>query len=121
MNNRRTFLKQAAVLPLAPGLAPAGPQASSVRPYGEQMPDMLLSYLARKTNALATEWDRKRAQIHTPAALEERNRFVRARCIEMIHGLPERTPLNPVIVRAHERDGYRVESLMFESRPNFWV
>jgi hypothetical protein len=39
----------------------------------------------------------------------------------MIHGLPERTPLNPVIVRVLEREGYRIESLMFESRPNFWV
>src|SRR5207247_10478526 len=44
-----------------------------------------------------------------------------ARCTEMIHGLPERTPLNPVIVRVLEREGYRIESLMFESRPNFWV
>ena len=78
---------------------------------------MLLAYLQNKTNALAAEWDRKRAQIRTAAALEDRNRFVRERCKEMIHGLPDRTPLNPVIVRVLERDGYRIESLMFESRP----
>ena len=91
------------------------------QPYSVQMPDMLLAYLAGRTNALAAEWDRKRAQITSPAALEQRNRFVRARCIEMIHGLPERTPLNPVVLRTHERDGYRIENVMFQSRPNFWV
>src|SRR6476660_6210975 len=121
MSDRRTFLQQLAALPLAPSLSAAPAKAPHARGYGEEMPDMLLAYLQNKTNALAAEWDRKRAQIRTAAALEERNRFVRERCKEMIHGLPERTPLNPVIVRVLERDGYRIESLMFESRPNFWV
>ena len=121
MSDRRTFLQQVAAIPLAASISPASAKAAQVRGYGEEMPDMVLSYLQKKTNALSAEWDRKRAQIHTPAALEERNRFVRARCTNMIHGLPERTPLNPVIVRVLERDGYRIESLMFESRPNFWV
>jgi cephalosporin-C deacetylase-like acetyl esterase len=122
MNNRRTFLKQAAALPaLSAAAAQQSDKAAPLRPYSREMPDMLLSYLAKKTNALAAEWDRKRAAIRTPAALEERNRFVRARCIEMIHGLPERSPLDSVTVRVHERDGYRIENIMFQSRPNFWV
>lgn len=121
MSNRRTFLKQAAALPLSPALLPAQHQTAPVRSYGEEIPEMLLNYLAQKTNALAAAWDRKRAAIRTPAALEERNRFVRARCIEMIHGLPERTPLEPVVVRVLEREGYRIECVMFQSRPNFWV
>src|SRR5947207_928291 len=121
MSDRRTFLQQVAAIPLAASISPASAKPAQVRGYGEEMPDMLISYLQKKTNALAAEWDRKRAQIRTPGALEERNRFVRARCTEMIHGLPARTPLNPVIVRVLERDGYRIESLMFESRPSFWV
>jgi cephalosporin-C deacetylase-like acetyl esterase len=115
MSTRRTFLKQAAALPFVPSVA------FGVGPYSENMPDMLLTYLARKTNALAAEWNEKRAQIRTPAAFAERNQFVRTRCIEMIHGLPERTPLNPTVVKVHEREGYRIESVMFESRPNYWV
>ena len=104
-----------------PAALPAPLPASAVRPYSETMPDMLLSYLAGKTNALAAAWDAKRAAIRTPAALVERTRFVRACCIEMIHGLPERTPLRPVVVRVNQREGYRIESVMFESRPDFWV
>jgi len=115
MSSRRTFLKQAAALPLAGGAA------FSAAPYSASMPDMLLSYVAKRTNALAAQWDEKRAQIRTAAALMERNRFVRARCREMIHGLPERTPLDPVVVRVNHRDGYRIESVMFQSRPNYWV
>jgi hypothetical protein len=37
----------------------------------------------------------------------------------MIHGLPERTPLNPMVVRVNQREGYRIESAMFKSRPNY--
>src|SRR5262249_1203950 len=36
-------------------------------------------------------------------------------------GLPERHALSPVVVRTTQRDGYRIENVMFESRPNFWV
>jgi len=79
--------------PVVPVLAAA--PSTPVRSYGDEMPDMLLRYLANRTNTLAAAWDRKRAQMRTPGELEERNRFVRARLIEMIHGLPERPPLSP--------------------------
>jgi cephalosporin-C deacetylase-like acetyl esterase len=119
--NRRTLLQQVAAIPFAKSLLAAPAKLPQVRSYGDETPDMVLAYLEKKTNGLAAEWDGKRAQIRTPAAMEERNRFVRARCTEMIGGLPGRTPLNPVIVRVLERDGYRIECLMFESRPNFFV
>ena len=123
MSDRRTFFKQAAAMTIAPSALPALSSAAVEprRSYEAEMPDMALRYLSSQTNALAAEWDRKRAEIRTPAALEERNRFVRARCIEMIHGLPERNPLDPAVVRVHDREGYRIESVMFQSRPGFWV
>jgi cephalosporin-C deacetylase-like acetyl esterase len=124
VSDRRTFLKQAAAVVSAPSLSPAISLAAANKPtgsYNDEMPDMLLHYLAKKSNELSAEWDRKRAQIRTSAALEERNRFVRARCIEMIHGLPKPNPLDATTVRVHQRDGYRIENVMFQSRPNFWV
>jgi hypothetical protein len=108
MHNRRTFLKEAAVLPLLRSLEAAAS-------YGVEMPDMAVSYLASRINQLAAEWDRKRSLIRTPGALAERSAYVRAKCIDMIHGLPERTPLDAVVVRTHERDGYRIECILFQS------
>lgn len=41
--------------------------------------------------------------------------------VERLGGFPERTPLNPHSVARYERDGYIVEKVVFESRPNFHV
>jgi cephalosporin-C deacetylase-like acetyl esterase len=84
-------------------------------------PDMLLAHVAAKLNALAAAWDQRREQIHSAADVEARNRYVREKFKEMIHGYPERTPLAPRTVAFHDRDGYRIENVMFQSRPNFWV
>jgi cephalosporin-C deacetylase-like acetyl esterase len=85
------------------------------------VPDMVVSSLSIGLNNLSAQWDRKRQEIRTPETLHTRNRFVRQKFIEMIGGLPEKTPLNPATVRVLKRDGYSIEVLMFQSRPDFWV
>ncbi len=113
--NRREFLGQASMLACALGTPPA-PQS-----YSRELPDMLLGYLAKRLNALAATWDAKRAALGSPADIQARNSAVRGAVRGMIHGLPERTPLNAQVTRVQEHAGYRVENLMFESRPAFWV
>jgi cephalosporin-C deacetylase-like acetyl esterase len=116
---RRTFLAAA-------GLALEGVVARAQTPatapsYAREYPDMLLAHLSRKLNAHAARWDRERDAIRTAAALERRNRFVREKYLEMLHGYPEKTPLKPVIAKTAQRHGYRVENVSFESRPDFIV
>src|SRR5207302_517508 len=77
-----------------------------------QMPDMLLTHLSGKLNALAAHWDEQRAKIRTAADLDTRNRFVREKFRGMIHGLPERGALSPMVTATHQRQGYRVENVM---------
>ncbi len=48
---------------------------------------------------------------------EERRRFF----LDRIGPLPERTPLNPVVVGTLQGNGYRVEKILLESRPGFHV
>ncbi len=91
------------------------------RSYAHDYPDMLFSWLAQRLNALADEWDSKREVLNTPADIEARNRFVREKFLGMIHGFPQRSPLNARVIRSAESDGCRIENLMFESRPDFWV
>ncbi len=124
--NRRQFLQWAGALPLASGLLRAplafGQEtAAGAHSYDEELPDMLVSYICDKANKLAAKWDQVRSQIHTAADMQQRNRFVREKLREMLGGFPERNPLNPVVTRTQQRRGYRVENVMFQSRPNFWV
>lgn len=89
--------------------------------YAEQFPDMLVSYLIAQVNALAAKWDVVRNEIKSSKGAEERSRYVRQKMLEMIGGLPQETPLNPDVTGVLQRDGYRIENVTYESRPDFWV
>ena len=52
---------------------------------------------------------------------EARRVQLRRKMVESIGGLPARTPLNPKVCATVDRDGYRIEKVLFESRPNFHV
>jgi cephalosporin-C deacetylase-like acetyl esterase len=80
--------------------------------------DRYLTAIARQT---WTSRDATIASIRTPAEVEQRQQFVRAKLVELLGGFPERNPLNARITGSFARDGYRVEKLIFESRPKFYV
>ena len=69
-------------------------------------------------------FDRREAEyekIKTPedvAAYQER---MRQFFTDKLGGWPERTPLNAKTVGRRERDGYRIEKVIFESRPRHYV
>ncbi len=109
--NRRAFLALAGAAGL-PGGAPATPPD----PRRE-----LAGYLAGDLQALAAEWDARRARIRTAAQLEARNRFVRAKVREMLGRAIARCPLEAEVLAVLRRNGYHVENLAFQSRPGLWV
>ena len=119
--NRREFLLEGSALAAGLGVAPGAARAAKAETAPERPPDMLLSYLTGRLNTLSAAWDQKRSLIRTPADLEARNRFVREKFKQMLGAYPERTPLQPVVVSSREREGYRVENIMFQSRPDYWV
>jgi len=82
---------------------------------------MLDAYL---TAMAQRHWLERRAQIRamdSPAAVERRQAYIRETVAASIGGFPERTPLAARITGTFERDGYRVEKLIFESMPGFPV
>ena len=115
---RRDFIKAGLLAPVTMQL-PA--HAETAQSYIADSPDMAVAYLTGKLNQLAAKWDAVRERIQTPQQIEERNRFVREKVGEMLGGYPERNPLQAVVVRTQQRHGYRVENVMYQSRPNFWV
>jgi hypothetical protein len=50
-----------------------------------------------------------------------RRKLVWAKILESIGGLPERAPLNPRIVGVIDRGDYKIEKIIFESQPQFFV
>ena len=120
-HSRRDFISRAGALASGVGLAPLRLGAQRAPSYREEMGDMLVAWLASRLNALDARWDQERDRIKTPRQLEARNLFVREKVREMIHGLPEIRNMASRTVGSFERRGYRVENVMFESRPNFWV
>ena len=77
------------------------------------LPDYLKREAAKRLEA--------RPRIASAAALAERQRYVRERMLAALGGLPERTPLNARTVGVLEREGYRIEKVIFESQPRFYV
>ena len=69
-------------------------------------------------------FDRRAAEIEkltTPELIGERQQAMRAFFIEQLGGWPERAPLNARITGTLDADGYRVEKVVFESRPGLHV
>lgn len=80
--------------------------------------DRYLTVLAKQC------WQRRAqavARISTPEQVAERQAYIRSKVLEALGGFPEKTPLNARITGTLERDGYRVEKLIYESLPRFYV
>jgi cephalosporin-C deacetylase-like acetyl esterase len=83
---------------------------------------MLPEYLNRRVFSLLDARQEKIRQIRTPEDLAARRAYVRERMLAALGGLPsERTPLNAKVVATLDRDGYRIEKVVFESQPRFYV
>lgn len=80
---------------------------------GRDLRQALGDYLRREAAAL-----RPNREGQDSAA---RKQLLRAKFLEGIGGLPERTPLNAKVVGVIEHDGYKIEKIIFESQPRFYV
>jgi cephalosporin-C deacetylase-like acetyl esterase len=94
--------------------------ADTVAPEG-QLRDELHRYLTAEAEKYWTARKAKVAGIKTAAQVSERGQFIRRAMTEAIGGFPEKTPLNARITGGFTRDDYRVEHVVFESQPKFYV
>jgi hypothetical protein len=82
---------------------------------------MLPQYLMKIALGCLESRRQRVAQLAAPEDIAHRQAYVRDVIIKAIGGLPERTPLNSKIVGTLDRDGYKIEKVIFESQPNFFV
>lgn len=82
---------------------------------------MLHAYLLAEAKK---HFDARRAEVaalKTPDDVRKRQELLRTRMIDALGGFPDKTPLNAKTVGKTERDGYRIEKVIYESRPNHHV
>jgi dienelactone hydrolase len=132
---RRDFLQTAGLglvgLPLmqsffgSTGLAAAQTAAPATTaaslPQLNRFPRMMQEWLVAEVRAAETRGNARRDALKTKADAEAYVKSVQERIRECFGPLPEKTPLNAKVTKILERDGYRIENIVFESRPNFMV
>jgi len=82
---------------------------------------MLYEYLTLIAHETLQERQRVVGTIGTRRQVEERQEEIRAKIHSMMGSLPERTPLEAQVTGSFEREGYRVEKVVYQSRPRYYV
>lgn len=90
-------------------------------PDFEHIKNMLPDYLNKIGLEFLDGRQRTVSQISTAAQVAGRRAYVRERMLSSLGGLPDRSPLKARVVGSFEREGYRVEKVIFESQPRFYV
>lgn len=84
--------------------------------------DQLKQHVYALSLAAFAEGDRQRDALENQEAIRERQQKIREVLLTGLGGLPSsETPLNPRITGIIEADGYCIEKVIFESRPNHFV
>lgn len=78
-------------------------------------------YLRQQARREFENWKREYEQRKTAEQVAEYQKRLREKFIEVLGGLPNRTPLNPQVTGVVKRDGYNVEKVIFESWPKHYV
>lgn len=103
-----------------PPAKPAAASAPALEPLN-RFPRMVQEYFVRRLR----QFDAKRiAALDALKSKSDATAYVgsvQARIRDCFGAFPEKTPLNPRVTGTLERDTYRIEKILFESRPGFVV
>ncbi len=83
--------------------------------------EMLYTSLQRDVDAALDRRQDRYEQLKTVDDVAAYQQELKAFFLEQLGGFPARTPLNARTVAVLDRDGYRIEKVIFESRPGFHV
>jgi cephalosporin-C deacetylase-like acetyl esterase len=81
----------------------------------------MLPEYSRRLAVEQLEARRRKAETWSADDMQKRREQVRASIRRAVGGLPERTPLNARITGVIDRGDYRIEKIVFESQPRFFV
>jgi dienelactone hydrolase len=84
-------------------------------------PNFLLEHLNQQAFAHLEKRKTGIAQLKTADEWIQRQESVKETLQQILGPFPERTPLNAQVTGVVQKDGYRIEKIMFESMPQFFV
>lgn len=118
MTRRQLFaLPAAAAVVRRPAFSQQQFPGVAYREYPRCLPDYIRGLAAEAYDRR----NREIAKLLTPAAVRARQRWARETFWKLAGGELERTPLNARKTGEFERPGYRVEKVVYESRPRFHI
>jgi len=82
---------------------------------------MLPTYLNNIGFQMLAERKARMEKLSTIEEVNQRRDYLRQRMLDDLGGFPERTPLNARVTGVVERPKYRIEKVIFESQPHFYV
>jgi dienelactone hydrolase len=86
-----------------------------------RFPRDVQEYYVRRVREVEKASNARRAALRTKADAEAYVRDVRAKIQQCFGAMPAKTPLNPRVTKVSEREGFRIENVIFDSRPGFPV
>ena len=114
---RRNLIQALAISAMPASAQPQTPQAIRYREYARCLPD----YLRMLAAGAVKHRDTEIAKLTTPALLRTRQHWAREMFWRLIGGAPERTPLHVRVTGGFTRPRYRVDNLVYESQPGFFI
>jgi len=84
-------------------------------------PNLLYHHLAGQAYILLSQRTDKISEIQTLADWQQRQKQIRETLTDIVGPFPDKTPLNARIVRTIDKESYRIEHIIYESQPGFYV
>ena len=106
---------------LAQSTTTSAKAATPSLPPLNRFPRMMQDWLVARVREAEASGQDLRAAVKTKDEAESYVKSVQARIRQSFGPFPEKTPLNAKVTRTVERDAYRIECVIFESRPNYFV
>ncbi|MBN2295219.1 MAG: prolyl oligopeptidase family serine peptidase [Pirellulales bacterium] len=88
---------------------------------GVKPDSMLFRYMLQKAHKAFDASDREYEKIKTPNQIAAYQRRMHTFFVDQLGGFPQRTPLNAKVTGKLQRDGYRIEKIIYESQPRLYV
>jgi len=84
-------------------------------------PNSLYHYLSGEAYHLLNQRSANIAELRSLSDWQQRQKLIFETLMDIVGPFPEKTPLNARIIRTIKKDGYRIEHIVYESQPRFYV